>query len=56
MMSESVKQATILFHSENRERERERERANPGDCPYVLPYKSSLKYEKSVNFLPLPRT
>ena len=58
MMSESVKQATILFYSENRERERERERerANPGDCPYVLPYKSSLKYEKSVNFLPLPRT
>ena len=39
-----------------KERDRERERANPGDCPYVLPYKSSLKYEKSVNFLQLPRT
>ena len=36
MMSESVKQATILFYSEKKKK-----RENPGGCRYVLPYTSS---------------
>ena len=36
MMSESVKQATILFYSE-----KNKKKENPGGCHYVLPHTSS---------------